>query len=155
MNMSAILEGRVALVTGVSHDGQVGKVVAKVLAERGTALAICARTQTNVETRAEELRQAGARVLALATSLTDESQVHQLMERTLREYKRIDILVNLAGGLTRYKPAVQRSSQLNCSITSLVSYSSAPSSRRMVGPQCPKFPRGDHPESANYRQAGR
>ena len=105
--MSAILEGRVALVTGVSHDGQVGQVVGKALAEHGTALAICARTQTNVEARAEELRQAGARVLALATSLTDESQVHQLMERTLREYKRIDILVNLAGGLTRYKPAVE------------------------------------------------
>jgi NAD(P)-dependent dehydrogenase (short-subunit alcohol dehydrogenase family) len=107
MNMSAILEGRVALVTGVSHDGQIGRVVAKALAEHGTALAICARTQTNVEARAEELRQAGARVLALATSLTDESQVQQLIERTLSEYKRIDILVNLAGGLTRYKPAVE------------------------------------------------
>ena len=47
--MSAILEGRVALVTGVSHDGQVGQVVGKALAEHGTALAICARTQTNVE----------------------------------------------------------------------------------------------------------
>jgi NADP-dependent 3-hydroxy acid dehydrogenase YdfG len=80
-------------VTGV-HDG-------------GTAVAICARTQSNVEARAEELRQAGARVLALATSLTDESQVHQLIERTLSEYKRIDILVNLAEGLTRYKPAVE------------------------------------------------
>jgi NAD(P)-dependent dehydrogenase (short-subunit alcohol dehydrogenase family) len=109
MNMPAILEGRVALVTGVSHDGQVGQAVAKALAENGTALAICARTQANVEMRAEELRQTGARVLALAASLVDESQVRQLMERTLSEYKRIDILVNLAGGLTRYKPAVEHS----------------------------------------------
>jgi NAD(P)-dependent dehydrogenase (short-subunit alcohol dehydrogenase family) len=31
------------------------------------------------------------------------------MERTLSQYKRIDILVNLAGGLTRYKPAVEHS----------------------------------------------
>src|SRR6516162_6545735 len=107
--MPATLEGKVALVTGVSHDGQVGQAVARKLAENGTALAICARTQTNVEARAQELRQAGARVLALATSLTDESQVHQLMERALNEYRRIDILVNLAGGLTRYKPAVEHS----------------------------------------------
>ncbi len=107
--MPGILEGKVALVTGVSHDGQVGQAVAKILVENGTALAICARTQRNVETRAEELRQAGARVLALATSLTDESQVRQLRERALSEYKRIDILVNLAGGLTRYKPAVEHS----------------------------------------------
>lgn len=107
--MPAILEGKVALVTGVSHDGQVGQAVARKLAENGTALAICARTQTNLEARAQELRQTGARVLALATTLTDESQVHQLIERALNEYRRIDILVNLAGGLTRYKPAVEHS----------------------------------------------
>ena len=77
--MPVILEGKVALVTGVSHDGQVGQTVAKVLAENGAALAICARTQSNVEERAEELRQAGARVLAVAASLADETQVRQLI----------------------------------------------------------------------------
>ena len=107
--MPAILEGKVALVTGVSQDGQVGQAVAKALAEKGAALAICARTQSNVEARARELRQAGARVLPLAANLTDESQVRQLVERTLGEYSKIDILVNLAGGLTRYKSAVEHS----------------------------------------------
>ncbi|MGH8711016.1 MAG: SDR family NAD(P)-dependent oxidoreductase [Burkholderiales bacterium] len=107
--MPAVLEGKVALVTGVSHDGQVGQAVAKVLAEKGAALAICARTQSNVDARAKELRQAGARVLPLAANLTDESQVRQLIERALSEYSKIDILVNLAGGLTRYKSAVEHS----------------------------------------------
>ncbi len=107
--MPAILEGKVALVTGVSHDGQVGQAVAKALAGKGAALAICARSQSNVEARAKELRQAGARVLSLAANLTDESQVSQLVKRTLDEYKKIDILVNLAGGLTRYKAAVEHS----------------------------------------------
>lgn len=107
--MSKRLEGKIALLTGVSRDGQVGQVVAKVLAENGAALAICARSSSNVEMRAKELRLAGARVLALAADLTDESQVRQLVERTLSEYKVIDVLVNLAGGLTRYKPAVAHS----------------------------------------------
>ena len=107
--MPAILEGKVALVTGVSQDGQVGQAVAMALAGKGAALAICARTQSNVEARAKELRQAGARVLPLAANLTDESQVRELVKRTLDEYKKIDILVNLAGGLTRYKPAVEHS----------------------------------------------
>jgi NAD(P)-dependent dehydrogenase (short-subunit alcohol dehydrogenase family) len=93
----------------VSHDGQVGQAVARALAGKGAALAICARTQSNVEARAKELRQAGARVLPLAANLTDESQVRELVKRTLDEYKKIDILVNLAGGLTRYKPAVEHS----------------------------------------------
>ncbi len=105
--MPAGLEGKVALVTGVSHDGQVGQAVARALAERGAALAICARTQGNVEARAAELRKAGTRVLAVAASLTDESQVRRLIDGVLAEFGRIDILVNLAGGLTRYKPAVE------------------------------------------------
>src|SRR5260370_7565292 len=104
MNMPVILEGKVALVTGVSHDGQVGQTVAKVLAENGAALAICARTQSNVEKRAEELRQARARVLAVAPSLPDETQGRQLIERALSEYKKIDIPTNLAPALTRHQP---------------------------------------------------
>jgi NAD(P)-dependent dehydrogenase (short-subunit alcohol dehydrogenase family) len=107
MTMLKSLEGRVALVTGVSHAGQVGQTVAKALAAEGAALAICARTQSNVDVRAAELRQSGARVLSLAVSLTDEVQVRRLIADVVNEFKRIDILVNLAGGLTRYKPAIE------------------------------------------------
>jgi NAD(P)-dependent dehydrogenase (short-subunit alcohol dehydrogenase family) len=56
--MQVSLEGKVAVVTGVSGDGQVGQAVAKALADAGAALAICARTQSNVEVRAKELRDA-------------------------------------------------------------------------------------------------
>jgi NAD(P)-dependent dehydrogenase (short-subunit alcohol dehydrogenase family) len=105
--MPGILEGKVAVVTGVSHAGQVGQAVARDLAAKGAALVICARTQANVEARATELRAAGARVLPVAASLTEEPQVAHLIDQTLAEYSRIDILVNLAGGLTLYKPAVE------------------------------------------------
>jgi NAD(P)-dependent dehydrogenase (short-subunit alcohol dehydrogenase family) len=107
--MPASLEGKIAVITGVSHQGQIGETVAKALADRGAALAICARTQSNVEARAADLRQAGARVLAVAASLTEESGAKQLIEAAIKEYERIDVLVNLAGGLTRYKPAVEHS----------------------------------------------
>lgn len=107
--MPASLEGKVAVVTGVSHQGQIGETVAKALAGRGAALAICARTQSNVEARAADLRQASAHVLAVAASLTEESGAKQLIEAAIKEYERIDVLVNLAGGLTRYKPAVEHS----------------------------------------------
>ena len=107
--MPTILEGKVAIVTGVSGGGQIGQAVAKALAESGAALAICARTQGNVEARAQELRQTGARVLAVPGSLTDEAQVKRLIDGAMEEYGRIDILVNLAGGLTRYRSAIEHS----------------------------------------------
>jgi len=105
--MPGILEGKVAVVTGVSHAGQVGQAVARDLAAKGAALTICARTQANVEARAAELKQGGARVLPVAASLTEEPQVARLIDATLAAYSRIDILVNLAGGLKLYKPAVE------------------------------------------------
>ena len=107
--MQISLAGKVAIVTGVSGDGQVGQAVARALADSGAQLAICARNQSNVEARAKELRDAGVRVFAMAGSLTDEVQVRRLIDDTLNEYGRIDILVNLAGGLTRYKTAVEHS----------------------------------------------
>ncbi|MGH8602901.1 MAG: SDR family NAD(P)-dependent oxidoreductase [Gammaproteobacteria bacterium] len=107
--MAGILEGKVALVTGVSADGQVGQAVAKALAEQGATLIIVARNEKNVEARAAELRAGGARILPLAADLTDEGKVREAVERAIKEYSRIDILINLAGGLTRYKAAVEHS----------------------------------------------
>ena len=105
--MPGSLEGKVAVVTGVSHDGQVGQAVAMALAQSGAALAICARTQANVDARAAELQQTGAKVVPIAASLTDEAQVRRVVNETLKALGQIDILVNLAGGLTLYKPATE------------------------------------------------
>jgi NAD(P)-dependent dehydrogenase (short-subunit alcohol dehydrogenase family) len=107
--MANVLSGKVALVTGVSHDGQVGQAVAQVLAGQGALLTIAARSREHVEARAAELRAAGATVLALATNLAVENEVQQLVDRAKSEFGRIDILVNLAGGLTRYKPVIEHS----------------------------------------------
>ena len=68
------LEGKVAIVTGVSHDGQVGQAVAKALAAQGASLAICARTKDNVVARAAELKAEGANVIPVVASLTDEAR---------------------------------------------------------------------------------
>jgi NAD(P)-dependent dehydrogenase (short-subunit alcohol dehydrogenase family) len=105
--MSSLLSGKVALVTGVSRAGQVGLAVAQALAQQGAALGIAARSRDNVEARARELKAGGARVVPVAADLTDEAEVARLMERVAGEYGRIDALVNLAGGLTRYKPVIE------------------------------------------------
>lgn len=107
--MANVLTGKVALVTGVSGAGQVGYAAAQALAADGALLAIAARTRDKVEARAAELGAGGLRVLPLAADLTEEASVNRTIERVVDEYGRIDVLVNLAGGLTRYKPAVEHS----------------------------------------------
>ncbi len=83
--MAGILEGKVALVTGVSADGQVGQAVAKAMAEHGALLGIVARSRDEVTARAEELKAAGARVLPLVADLTDEAGVRRLVENMMAD----------------------------------------------------------------------
>lgn len=99
------LQDKVAIITGVSQAGQVGYALASAFAREGAALAISARSSERVNQRAAELRAEGARVEPFAVDLTSEQGVQELVEGTLAAYGRIDILVNLAGGLTKYGPA--------------------------------------------------
>lgn len=103
--MPGSLEGKVAIVTGVSHEGQVGQAVAKAFAAQGASLVICARTREGVVARAAELKAEGANVIPVVASLTDEADVKRLVSETVSGLGRIDIVVNLAGGLTVYKPS--------------------------------------------------
>jgi NAD(P)-dependent dehydrogenase (short-subunit alcohol dehydrogenase family) len=83
-DMQISLAGKVAIVTGVSGDGQVGQAVARALAENGAPLAICARKQSNVEARAKELRDAGARVFAMVGARRGERFAFSVPSRHFR-----------------------------------------------------------------------
>jgi NAD(P)-dependent dehydrogenase (short-subunit alcohol dehydrogenase family) len=59
------LEGHVAIVTGLSHAGQVSYALTPAFAREGAHLAISARSAKRVHARAEELRGAGAKVMVV------------------------------------------------------------------------------------------
>lgn len=99
------LEGQVAIITGVSHAGQVGYALAAAFAREGAQLAISSRSSERVNARAQELQAEGAKVVAIPADLTTEEGANTLIQGTLAAYGRINILVNLAGGLTKYGPS--------------------------------------------------
>ena len=101
------LQDKVAIITGVSGDGQVGQAVAQAFAREGAKLVLVARNAENVKARAQEVEALGAEVLAIPADLTKEEDVNNVVQQALDRFGRIDILVNLAGGLTRYKPATE------------------------------------------------
>ncbi len=105
------LKGKAAIITGVSGAGQAGFAVAKAFAYEGADIAICSRDKRRVEQRAAELRTSveNAMVLPIVADLTTEEGAKQLVQETLGAYERIDILVNLAGGLTQYGPSAELS----------------------------------------------
>ena len=101
--MDLELTGKVAIVTGGSKG--VGKAIAQELAQEGVNVVICARHREALEETARALAQAtGRRIVPIVADTTSWESVTRLVETTLTELGRIDILVNNAatpGGLVR------------------------------------------------------
>lgn len=96
------LEGKVAIVTGSSRG--IGRDMAMVLAQAGAAVVVAARTEQVWDTRlpgtiyevAEQIRSFGGRALPVKTDVTKDEDLENLVQRTLEEFGRLDILVNNA-----------------------------------------------------------
>lgn len=92
------LEGKVAIITGAGRG--LGRAQALEMAKAGADIVCAARTVSQIEDTAEEVRKLGRRAIAVPTDVTSSEQVNRLVERTIEEFGRVDILVNNAGGGT-------------------------------------------------------
>ncbi len=89
------LDGTVAIVTGASSG--LGVAFAQALAEAGADVVLGARRVDRLEATAQLVRDAGRRVLAVATDVADPAQCQALVDAAVAEFDRVDILVNNAG----------------------------------------------------------
>ena len=85
---------RVAVVTGVGPG--IGRSVALGLARDGCDVALAARTPSYLEEVAAEVEALGRRALVVATDTGDVTQCRALVERTVGELGRLDVLVSSA-----------------------------------------------------------
>jgi NAD(P)-dependent dehydrogenase (short-subunit alcohol dehydrogenase family) len=90
------LDGRVAIITGGGTG--IGRGAALVLAEHGADVVLAARRPEPLESTAKEIEALGRRGLAVPTDVTSPEQCQQLVDITLAEMGRVDVLVNNAGG---------------------------------------------------------
>ena len=90
------LDGYVALVTGAGRG--IGAAIAQAYARAGADLVLVARTATDLGAVAASVRALGRTALVIPADLTDVSQVVKIVERTIAEHGRLDIVVNNAGG---------------------------------------------------------
>ena len=89
------LSGRVAIVTGGSIG--LGRQMAEGLAEMGAHLVLCARKEERCHQAAEELQQLGVKAIAVGCDVKNPASIQEMVEATLSQFGRIDVLINNAG----------------------------------------------------------
>ena len=93
--MERQLKGRVSIVTGASRG--IGRAIALHLAEAGSDLVLAARKKQPLEQIAAECESKGVRALTAAIDIGEEGSVRSALEGIVKEFGRIDHLVNNAG----------------------------------------------------------
>lgn len=93
------LRGNVALVTGASRG--LGQGMALALAEAGADVALVARTKPSLEETAEKVQQAGSKALVVQADLSRSGEAARVVDETVKQFGRLDILLNAAGTQVR------------------------------------------------------
>lgn len=90
------LDGHVAVITG--GTGVLGSAMAHGLAAAGARVAIMGRRQAQADAVARDIRGAGGEAMALPADVLQKGELESARATLLRQWGKVDILVNAAGG---------------------------------------------------------
>jgi dehydrogenase/reductase SDR family member 4 len=102
--MEVSLKGKIALVTGASRG--IGRAIALEMAQSGADVAVAARKLPDLEKVAAEIKAAGRKSLAVAAHIGKAEDIQNLVDKVVKEFGRIDILVNNAATNPTMDPAI-------------------------------------------------
>lgn len=89
------LKGKVALITGAAQG--MGKAVAEVFAEESARLILVDIQKEKLQKFTTKLKEKEITVRSFICNVTDDERVHEVVNTVLKDFGRIDILVNCAG----------------------------------------------------------
>ncbi len=99
-----VLENKIAIVTG--GGGGIGGAIVRRFAREGAKVAVVDIDTETAKAAAAELTAQGADAIPVVADVTKKQSVGEMVQSTLERWRRIDILVNVAGGAER-KPVVE------------------------------------------------
>ena len=104
--MTGKLNGKVAIITGASSG--IGEAASRVLAAEGANLVITARREEKLSTLVNDFKLKGTKTIYVVGDASKEETALQTVEAAMKEFGRIDILINNTG-IGNYKELVDTS----------------------------------------------
>jgi len=91
------LAGQVAVVVGSARG--IGEAIAHTFAAEGASLVLVdlEKMKPQLDEVVQSITQMGAKAITIVADCTDDIQVNQVVDETMRRWGRIDVLVNSAG----------------------------------------------------------
>jgi NADP-dependent 3-hydroxy acid dehydrogenase YdfG len=89
------VKSKVIIITGASSG--IGEATAKLLAQNGAKVVLAARRDDRLQTIVNEIEQEGGEAIYKITNVASSEDMQKLAQFALKQYGRIDVLVNNAG----------------------------------------------------------
>jgi 3-oxoacyl-[acyl-carrier protein] reductase len=91
-----LLESQVAVVTGGAQG--IGLEIARAFSNSGAAVIIVSDINADAaEAAAQQLQRSGATAIPIKCDVSDEAEMRSLVEKVMKAYGRLDVMVNNAG----------------------------------------------------------
>lgn len=90
-----MVKGKIAIITGAASG--IGLAIAKVFLENGAKVVLADLNEDKLIQETDTLKAQGYDCMAIKVNVTDEQAVKSMIDRTVKQYGRLDILFNNAG----------------------------------------------------------
>ena len=109
--MDLKLTSKIALVTGAGSQTGMGKAIVLTLAREGCDVIVTDIDQEGLEKTAAAVKATGRKVMAIKADVTKKQEIKEMVAAALKEFQKIDILVNAAGAGTLDKPFLEKTEE--------------------------------------------
>jgi len=92
-------KGKVALVTGAGSQKGFGKEIALTLAREGCEAVAVTDVIDDIQKTADDIKNLGCKAVAVKADITNQADVETMVQKILSQFKKIDILCNVAGAI--------------------------------------------------------
>ena len=93
------LKDKVAIVTG--GNSGIGEAIAELFAREGAKVVVASLGASQKDNIAKTLKKMGAEYLMVPTDISSEEDVKKCFDKTIKKFKRVDIMINNAGVLEK------------------------------------------------------